>query len=54
MYRIFPGAIGVFERADLEYDSTMLLIRAGDIEAVRSGHRDRITSNMINAMNLKV
>ena len=38
MYRIFPGPIGVFERA-------------GDIKAIRRCHRDRITSNMINWIN---
>ena len=48
MYRIFPGPIGVFESADFEYDATMLLIRAGDIEAGRRGYRDRITSNIID------
>ena len=51
LYRIFPGAIGVFDRAELEYDATMLLLRAGDIEAVRRGHRARITSNMIDWIN---
>ena len=51
IYRIFPGGMGVVERADLEYDATMLLIRAGDIEAVRRGHGARITSNRIDWIN---